>query len=117
MTQDDRLEEITKQLHEISIYHQRTGEAIKKIHQEVASIIKDSNKKRAKTPIVAETPVTTEECRGLIGRTVRIINPGRGEVGTGIIESVGKLYITIILPNGTKKLRIAKNIRLLHHEP
>ena len=112
MNQEDRLKEITKQLQDLTLYHQKTGEAIERIRQELTSIT-DS---KTKTSIVAEALVTTEECRKLIGRRVRIINPGRGETNVGIIESVGKIYITIILPNGTKKVRIAKNIRLLRHE-
>ena len=116
MTSEDGLEEITKQLQELTIYHRKSGEAINRLQRELASLRSDRIKSKTKTPIVAEIAVTTEECRSLIGNRVRIVNPGRGEANTGTIESVGKLYITVALPNGVKKLWIAKNIRLLHHE-
>ena len=63
-----------------------------------------------------ETKVSLEECRTLINRRVRIINPSSGEPNSGTIKSVGTFFATIVKPNGDKVKRPAKNLRLIHDE-
>ena len=60
--------------------------------------------------------MSKKEYEGLIGNRVRILNPGRDKSDIGYVHSVGKIYVTVSIPGGIKKLRIAKNLRLLIHE-
>ena len=113
---ESKINEITKTLNELVVFHEKAGETIDKLKEEVASLTSQKGKPRP-TPIPKESGVTLEECRYLIGRRVRIVNPGKGEENFGTIVSTGRLYITVELSDGTKKLRIAKNLRLIDHEP
>ena len=63
-----------------------------------------------------EIQVSLEDCRGLIGNQVRIINPTSGEPNLGTIKSVGKFFVTIAKTNGDTTKRAAKNVRLIRYE-
>ena len=63
-----------------------------------------------------ESMVTLEECRGLIGQKVRIINPNSGEPNSGKIKSAGKFFVTVTKDNGDIAKRAAKNLRLIRYE-
>ena len=110
-----QVEEITKAIQELSFYHRKTGEAINRLERDLEEL-KASNQARRVTKTVSESKVTLEDCKQLIGRNVRIVNPTKGEGNFGHIASVGNQYITVNLKGGIPKRRIAKNIRLLHHE-
>ena len=57
--------------------------------------------------------LTLEEYRSKIGKTVKIVNPKPNEPSVGSVIKVGSLYITVELPNGTRRRRIASNLLLL----
>ena len=63
-----------------------------------------------------ELKVSLEDCRSLIGKRVRIINPTSGEGNLGQIKSVGKFFVTVTKDNGDTTKRAAKNLRLIRHE-
>ena len=112
--QDRKIEEITRKIRELKFYHRKTGEVINQLEKNLKDITCENEVKVTKT--VHKSKVTLEDCKKLIGRNVRIINPGKGEGNFGHIASVGELYITVIIQGGAAKRRIAKNLRLLHHE-
>ena len=60
-----------------------------------------------------EAKITLEQCRKLIDKRVRIINPNAGEPNEGFIKSVGTFFVTVIKTNGDKTKRAAKNLRLI----
>ena len=109
------IEEITKAIRELSFYHRKTGEAINRLERDLEKIRSSGPTPRI-TKTVSETKVTLEDCKRLIGKNVRIINPTKGEGNFGHITSVGDLYVTVLLEEGIPKRRIARNLRLLHHE-
>ena len=101
------IEDIIETFEELKIAHRKTGDLINSLDQRLCAIFPRSLAK----PIYRR--VTLEECTFLINRRFKIINPGRGEADQGRLVSVGKIYATIVLPNGQKKQRIAKNLRLV----
>ena len=111
------IEEISRILEELTVSHQRTGEAIRKLNLEVEILKRGHPTIRDKRPgITREQKLTKEQYEGLIGSRVRIINPGRDKPDIGYVHSVGKIYITVKIPGGITKQRIAKNLRLLTNE-
>ena len=60
--------------------------------------------------------MTLEQCKRLVGRRVRIVNPHKGEPDVGVISGVGKLYVSVELTEDLVRNRQAKNIRLLRYE-
>ena len=110
-----QIEEITKAMQELSFYHKKTGEAINRLERDLEAV-RASNQARRVTKTISESKVTLEDYKQLIGRNVRIVNPTKGEGNFGHIASVGNQYITVVLEGGIPKRKIAKNIRLLHHE-
>ena len=88
---------------------------IEKLSQELETL--DLETKRPKDfQRAEEAKVTLEQCRSKIGQKVRIINTKPGEPNVGKIHRVGKLYITVKLPDQTLKRRVADNLRLIHHD-
>ena len=113
-TTDQDIKEITRAIQELSFYHKKTGEAISRLEKDLNRLRTHKDIKITKT--LRESKVTLEDCRSLIGRNVRIVNPGKGEGNFGHIKSVGDLYITVSVQGGLERRRIAKNLRLQHHE-
>ena len=113
------IEHLTEALDELRLCHHQLGEAIQKLsleintyHRSVPTKVSPSRKNTRRR----EVKVTKEDCEGLIGSQVRIVNPGKGESDLGYIHSVGKVFITIVISGGVRKQRIAKNLHLLKDE-
>ena len=104
---DSEVEDIIQAFEELKVSYRRTGELINRLDQQLSALLHRSLVK----PIYRR--VTLEECKSLINRRFRIVNPGQGESNEGRLTAVGKIYATITLPEGLKKQRIAKNIRLI----
>ena len=60
--------------------------------------------------------IILSECKNLIGRKVKILNPKTGEPHIGQISKVGTLYVTVTLPGDIKQRRAAKNLLLIQDE-
>ena len=101
------IEDIIQALEELKVSHRRSGELIHRLDQQISALHPRSHA----NPIYRR--VTLEECKSLINRRFRIVNPGQGESNEGRLTGVGKIYATITLPNGQKKQRIAKIYALL----
>ena len=109
--------EISRALEKLTLSHQRTEEAIRKLSLEVEIRKRGYSKNRDNKPnIMREQKLTKEKYEHLIRSRVRIINPGKDEPNIGYVHSVGKIYITIEIPGGIKKQRIAKILRLFTNE-
>ena len=113
-SQDKGIEEITRKIQELKFYHRKSTEVITQLEKDLRILRSNNQVKIART--VQESKVTLEDCKKLIGKNVRIVNPGKGEGNFGHISAVGELYVTIIIQGGVAKRRIARNIRLLHHD-
>lgn len=100
--------EIEEALRDLEISHQATGRAILKLKNKL------SKKQNTAAPVIFKA-VTIEECKQLIGRQVKVLNPKKGESEFGFIQAVGTRYITLGIPGTKDRRRIAKNIRLVEH--
>ena len=119
-----RLREINEQAHQMRANYYRLEEQINNLIDETEHLIEDiedidlpggvDDNPPARTS--KEIKVTLEQCRKLIKRKVRIINPNAGEPNQGYIKSVGTFFVTIIKTDGDKTKRAAKNLRLLQDE-
>ena len=106
MSKESPIEELARELEKVKISHARTGKLLNSLHLKIESL------RSPKTEIIERT-VTLEECRYLLGKQVRIVNPGKGEGNIGTIIATGKLFITVDIGSGIKKNRVAKNLRLI----
>ena len=112
----DRIQEIRKELDDLEEENLALGARIHLISEELGKIQLSCAKElsnKVKLPKYKERKITLQECRGLIGHQVRIINPSSGEGDSGTITKVQKLYVTVTLPDGTQKRRIASNLRAI----
>ena len=120
MDNNDEINILSDQLEQLYLEHSTIGEKIRAVSQELRNLSRaDRNSKRpnrVKSELRTERKVSLEECHSLVGRKVRIINPKKLEECFGRITKVGTLYITIQLPNGSTKRRIASNIRLIQDD-
>ena len=103
------IDNLTRLLNEIKISHERTGRLISELENQVKYLKIDKAK-------VSEVALTLDEYRGQIGSRVRVLNPSKQDEVIGTVFRVGKIYVTVLFPQGTKRNRIPKNIRLINHE-
>ena len=116
-TERDSLEILTQALNQLKIQHSETEAIIKRIELGLDFLKEErSSSKSRKAKTRKEYRVSKEDCEDLIGESVRIVNPGKGESDLGYIHSVGKVFVNINIEGGTRKQRIAKNIRLIRYE-
>ena len=100
------LGDVIRELEKVKISHERTGKLLKTLSDKIERL--QDNQQG-----ITERNITLEESRYLIGEQVRIVNPHKGEKNIGSILAVGKLFITVDLGEGTKRNRVAKNLRLI----
>ena len=116
-TEQEAINEITEALATLELHHQETGNAIRKLSEELKKLqgrrCRGTNVNRRHR---REIRITKEDCENLLGHEVRIVNPGRNEPDQGYIHSVGKVFITVDIGEGVRKQRIAKNLRLLEYD-
>ena len=90
--------------------------AIEHVTQEIQEIQILINESGVTLTDEYDKKLTLESSKNNIGRSVEILNPKRNEPNIGTIDKVGKLYVTIKLPNGVYKKRIPKNLKLINHD-
>ena len=103
------IDNLTRLLDEIKVSHDRTGRLITELENQVKYLKLDS----ART---SEVTLTLDQYRSEVGSRVRVLNPSKQDEVIGTVCSVGKLYVTVLFPQGTKRNRIPKNLRLIKHE-
>ena len=110
-----RLEYFESELRNLRAEHQELGRKIQDLNESLQALaISDQHEAiETKKPSSGEQKISLNECKNLIGKTVRITNPHRGEPDTGMIARVGKLYITVKLPGENYRRRVASNLRLV----
>ena len=106
MNKETPIEELIRELEKVKISHARTGKLLDNLKTKLDSL------RPPRTEII-ERIVTLDQYRYLLGRQVRIVNPGKGEGNIGTIVGTGKLFVTVDIGNGIKKNRVAKNLRLI----
>ena len=113
------IEDLSEELDQLQLEHSEIGNRIRVVSQK----LKKLTNKTIKTTIQTRRPterterkLTLEEYRVSVGKQVRIINPKHIRECFGTIIKVGSLYVTVELPNGEHKRRIASNLRLIQHE-
>ena len=119
-----KVKEINAAAGNLRLSYQRLEWQFDRLIEETENLTKEleelslQDKKPAKREIRqgVEIKVSLEECRGLIGSEVRIINPTSGEPNLGKIKSVGRYFVTITKTNGDTTKRAAKNVRLIQDE-
>ena len=109
----NKIEVLSKELQDLQIAHSAVGLRITEVSQELKNVTKSFRKYKVKEHTKGkptERKVSLEECRGLVGSRVRIVNSKHIDECFGNIIKVGTLYIMMQLPNGGQKRRIASNI-------
>ena len=111
-----RISEIEEIIENLQLEHKTLGnqlEGLKVEIKEVARDCEDLKTKKGQTPNEREIKLTLEGFRRHIGRKAKILNPKKGESNFGVITKVGSLYISIELPSGQRRKRVASNVRLI----
>ena len=119
-----RIEELSEELKRLHLAQTEVNNRILVVSQELKNIStgstrvksEDTKYKATKTRQRVERKISLEECRASVGKHVRIVNPKNLQECFGRIIKVGTLYVTIELPNGEHKRRIASNIRIIEDE-
>ena len=119
-----RIEELSEELRQLHLTQTEVNNKILEVSQELKNISNKSGKVKSentksrnpKSRQRVERRVSLEECRVSVGKPVRIVNPKNLQECFGTIIKVGNLYVTVELPNGEHKRRIASNIRIIEDE-
>ena len=111
-----KIEKLDKKAVKLEKDHKETLTSIEHILQEIHEIQLLINESGLTLPPPVPKQLTIADYRKKIGRPVKILNPKFGEPDQGNIEKVGRVYVTVKLPNGSFKKRIPKNIVLLNDE-
>ena len=123
-----RLHEINDQIHALRANHYKIETQINELIEETEHLIEDiedidvpdraddSPPTRNTNRTAKEVKVTLEQCRKLLNKKVRIINPNAGEPNEGVIRSVGTFFVHVTKTNGDRTKRAAKNLRLIQDE-
>ena len=120
----NRVKEINSSARNLKLSYQRLEVDLNDLVELTENLIEELEELKLKdTKAVArrhgqhrESQVTLEQCRKLINRRVRIINPNGGEPNQGYITGIGTFFVHIKKTNGDRTKRAAKNIRLIHNE-
>ena len=113
------IEDLSEELDQLQLEHSQVGNKIRIVSQKLKRLTNRNTKNEfhtSKTARRTEKKISLEECKLLVGKRVRIVNPKHISECFGTIIKVGSLYVTVELPNGEHKKRIASNIRLIQHE-
>ena len=114
-----QLNDITARLENLRLSNKRIGDeinaAIEEINnlQAVVEYTEESQEQRTSSVPRKEVKLDLQGFKRYNGHPVRILNTKRGEPNTGKVKTIGKLYVTVELPDGSTRRRIPKNLRIL----
>ena len=120
----ERLRYINEKTHKLRAEYYKLEEQLNELIDETEHLIEDIEDFELPEPGAnataarrqKEVKVTLEQCRKLVNKKVRILNPNAGEPNYGYIKSAGSFFVTIIKTDGDKTKRAAKNLRLIQDE-